>query len=116
MTGRTVTKSRPATREDIERFFGQMPGRSIRARVLEIDGEIAGVAGYYIVNGVAVMFSDSRGDIPAMTVWRESKAMMDSMKIPAVCVAEENSGPFLKRLGWTYEGPSKDGDVYSWQH
>lgn len=110
-----MIKSRPATRSDIVKFLGKIPGKSIKARVLEVDGEVAGMAGYYIVNGVAVMFSESNRPLPKMTIWRESKAMMDSIKIPAVCTAEENSGSFLQRLGWEYAGPSPDGDVYTWR-
>lgn len=110
-----MSKSRPATRADIYRFFGKIPGQSLRARVLEVDGEIVGVAGYYLMGNVAVMFSDSKGDIPKMTIWRESKAMMDRIKIPAICIAQEGSGRFLKRLGWTYAGPSPDGEVYEWR-
>ena len=108
-------KSRPATRADIEGFFGKLPRQSIRARVLEVGGEVVGVAGYYMVNGVAVMFSDKKGDIPKMTIWRESRAMMDKIETPAVCVAEEGAGPFLERLGWQHAGPSSEGEVYTWQ-
>lgn len=96
-------------------FFGRLPPRTVRARVLEQDGRVVGLAGYYIAGGVAVMFSDMKEAIPAMTIWRESKAMMAEIKIPAICVAESNSGPFLERLGWVCAGPSTDGDVYTWQ-
>lgn len=83
--------------------------------MLEIQGEVAGIAGYRINGGHAVVFSDMKADIPMMTIWREAKAMMQSLKIPAVCYAEEGSGPFLERLGWAYIGGTKDGDMYKWQ-
>lgn len=114
MTDKITTKSRPATAGDVEAFFGRSVPHTIRARVLERDGAVVGVAGYYIINGLAVMFSDSKGDISKMTIWRESKAMMDGMKIPAICVSQDGSGPFLERLGWQYVGPSADGEVYKW--
>ena len=114
LTASKRLRSRPASRSDIEGFFGRMPGPSIRARVLELDGEVVGVAGYYLVGGIAVMFSDTKADIPKLTIWRESKAMMAGMRIPAVCVASDGSGPFLERLGWRHLGPSPDGEVYQW--
>tara|TARA_Y100000310_G_scaffold30952_1_gene29368 strand:- start:444 stop:794 length:351 start_codon:yes stop_codon:yes gene_type:complete len=112
--GTTRLKSRPATRADIAAFFGKTPDQTVRARVLERDGEIVGVAGYWMAGGMAVMFSDARGDIPKLTIWREAKAMMQSMNIPALCIATEGSEPFLERLGWRYLGPSQDGGVYQW--
>ncbi len=110
-----MIKSRPAVAADFMAFYGKMPPRAVRAMVLERDGKPVGVAGYHIEDGVAVMFSDMSDAIPALTIWRESKAMMAAMKIPAVCVAEQQSGAFLKRLGWVHAGPSKHGEVYTWQ-
>lgn len=100
---------------DFQAFYGKQPPRAVRARVLEQDGKPVGLAGYYVEGGKAVMFSDMNDKIPAMTIWRESKAMMARIKIPAVCVAESNSGPFLERLGWVRVGHSEHGEVYTWQ-
>lgn len=111
-----ATKSRPATQADLLTFFGRLPDCSVRARVLEQGGEIVGVAGYFMAGGRAVVFSDLKGDVPNMTIWREAKALMDSLRVPALCIAENGSGPFLERLGWQYVGPSADGEVYEWQH
>lgn len=110
-----MPESRMATQGDILQFFEKLPPQTIRARVLERDGEVVGVAGYFVTGGMAVMFSDKRADIPKMTIWREAVAMMKGMKIPAVCVAESGSGPFLERLGWKRAGTSADGDVYTWR-
>ena len=114
LTEKTRRRSRLATTADLLTFYGRLPPYSVRARVLEIDGELLGVAGYHITNGMAVMFSDWKEGIPAITVWREAVAMMKEIKMPAICVATDQSGKFLKRLGWQYAGPSDDGDVYSW--
>lgn len=99
---------------DLLAFYGKPPPHSVRARVLEQDGEVIGVAGYYILNGMAVVFSDSNRPIPKMTIWREALAMMATIKIPAVCVANEGSGPFLERLGWVHVTDDETGGVYSW--
>ncbi len=83
----------------------------MRAWVLEIEGEIAGIAGYYFTGGTAVVFSEMRRAIPAAVIWRESIEMMRKIKFPAICVAQDGSGRFLERLGWVTE----DGEVYKWR-
>ena len=116
MTDKTRLKSRPAAAADVLAFYGRPSPYSIKARVIENkDCEVIGIAGYYIIGSVAVMFSDNKESVPALTIWRESKALMQGMKIPAICFGSEKSGPFLKRLGWQYVGSSQDGEVYSWQ-
>jgi len=115
LTEKTRLKSRPAVAADLERFYGRPSPYSVRARVLEMDGEVVGVAGYYLIGGAALMFSDSKADLPKMTIWREAKAMMATMKLPAICVATETSGPFLERLGWARIGGYEANEVYSWQ-
>ncbi|WP_456389745.1 hypothetical protein [Profundibacter sp.] len=109
----TETLTRPATRSDILTFFDKIPGRSIRANVLEIGGKVVGVAGYHIAGGMAVVFSDGTDAIPKQRIWRESLKFMRELKIPAICIASDGSGHFLERLGWKYCGPSNDGDVYT---
>lgn len=109
LTGKT--KTRPATMADFRSFFGRSAPHTIRARVLEIDGEVMGIAGYYLVNGAAFVFSDNKEGIPMIRIWREAKAFMESLNLPAICMADENSGPFLERLGWQ----SVDGEFYKWQ-
>ena len=52
---------RPCTRADFEAFFGKKPPMTLRALAAERDGEIVGVGGYYIVNGLAHAFTDQRG-------------------------------------------------------
>ena len=116
MTDKTRLKSRPATAADVYAFFGKASPHTVRARVLDIDGEIAAIAGYYISGGVAVVFSDIKLAVPKMTIWREARAMMDGLKLPAVCLADCGSGLFLERLGWSEVGTTKDGDIYKWQH
>lgn len=77
------------------------------------DGEVIGIAGYYLLLGAVLVFSEAKPGIPKMTIWRESLAFMADLKLPAICVAEETSGRFLERLGWHRATP--DGDVYQWQ-
>ena len=102
-------KSRPATQADIKALYGNVPV-TMRARVLDVDGEVAAILGYHLTGGAVVVFSEIRKPIPKMAVWREAKKFMSELKIPAICVAENGSGPLLKRLGWVTE----DEEVFTW--
>jgi hypothetical protein len=112
LTDKTTTE--PATQADILAFFDKLPAQSMRAWVLKRNDEVLGVAGFYVSNGVAVVFSDSTDGIPKLRIWRESLKFMRDLKIPAICTTQ-GSGPFLERLGWIYVGPSSDGDVYRFE-
>lgn len=92
-----------------------MPDQSIRAVVWERDGEILGVAGYYIVGGSAVLFSDVRPDAPKFAIWKQARKYMSEVRIPMICEADESSSAFLKRLGWAYLETVEGKDIYSWQ-
>ena len=85
--------------------------------MLELDGKLQGIAGYWVVNGTAVVFSDTVPDaeIPRLRIWRESLAFMKQLDMPARCLADETSGRFLARLGWEHLGSSDEGEIYEWQ-
>lgn len=110
-----MIKSRPAKASDIEAYFEKSAPQTVRARALEVNGKVVGVAGYYLQSGVAVVFSDNMEEIPKIRIWREAKAIMDSITIPAICFGDDRSGPFLKRLGWHFAGQTDVGDLYKWQ-
>lgn len=109
-----MIETRLATADDIFAFYGKMPPRSVRAWAMERDGVVVGLAGYFVAGGRAVMFSDINAPIPAVAIWRASKALMENLRIPAICVGTEKSKPFLERLGWEYVGDSSDGMVFEW--
>ena len=108
------TTTRPATAGDVLGFYGKMPPRSVRAWVMECGGTVIGIAGYFMAGERAVMFSDMNAPIPAIAIWRASKALMKAMRVPAICVGDEVSAPFLERLGWVYVGKSFDGMIFEW--
>lgn len=96
-------------------MFGKPYSATLRAWSLEADGKVVAMAGYFMSAGKAVVFSDIKEDVPKMTIWREAKRFMDQLNVPSVCLAEDEAGPFLERLGWVFEGHSQDGGVYTWQ-
>lgn len=116
MTDKSHHKSRPATAADFRQFFGRLPETTVRARAIEIDGEVVGIGGYYVLGEQAVMFSDHKpGAIPKITIWREVKAFMDTIEMPAICRCTKGSERFLQRLGWVLAEHTDDGDLYRWQ-
>ncbi len=100
-------------------LYGDAKLHTMKAKVAVMDGEPVGLAGYYMVGDAAFVFStmtDAIKDRP-MLIWREAKAFMDALKVPARCVADPNipgSGRFLRRLGWTLAGTRDGVEVYEW--
>lgn len=113
---RTRTESRPATAADFRAFFGREAPHALRARALERNGEVLGLAGWYLAAGKAVVFSDMKPGIPKSLIWREARAFMAELRLPAICVASEGAGPFLERLGWVHVSGSDVGEVYAWHN
>ena len=105
----TIT-NRSASLCDILDFYGQLPLRSVRAWVMEIDGDVKGIAGYGIDGDALSVFSDVKPGVPKMTIWRQAKKFMGSIPSPAYCRCTETSAPFLERLGWT----RLSGDVFKY--
>ena len=96
-------------------FYGRMPPRSVRVWVLEHDGQVLGLAGYFMQDGKAVLFSDVREGVPKMTIWRAALAFMKSLDMPLVCEGTQKSAAFLERLGWVYVGDNDNGMVFEWR-
>jgi hypothetical protein len=97
---------RPATLKDIEAFFGRKPDRTVKAMVVEKDGELACIAGVTIGKNYIEAFSDMKPlDVPKRTIWRyakQLKAMLDEYKLP--CIATTNNPKFLLKLGFRHVG------------
>ena len=117
MSSETVSKARPATRRDVIEIMGHLPATTIRAKVLEApDGQLLGIAGYWVQAGFAVVFSQvvEGAKISKLRIWKESVEFMKGLDVPARCITT-TSGRFLERLGWSHIGSSDQGEVYEWQ-
>lgn len=100
-------------------LYGDAKMKTLRAKVALIDGVPVGLAGYYMVGDVAFVVStmtDAIKDKP-MLIWREAKAFMAALKVPAQCVADPDipgAGKFLRRLGWQSVGLRNGTEVFQW--
>lgn len=52
---------RPATKSDLRQFYGRDIPWTVRAYVADLDGEIIGIGGYYMVGNAAYAFTDQHG-------------------------------------------------------
>lgn len=107
-----MTAVRPATRQDLQRFFGDVPPMTMRAVVAEEDGEILGVAGVKRENGCLVAFSDAAADPAqhkrlAVRMAREVLAMMRGRTVYAVSRTES---ALLPHMGFEHV----EGEVWRW--
>ncbi|MDX1742939.1 MAG: hypothetical protein R3186_05015, partial [Ruegeria sp.] len=115
MTEKTRIEVRPARRSDLIAICGENSPLTVRAWAMDVNGEPAAVAGFFMAGGRAVVFSDiAKEGIPKLAIWRAAKKFMEKLTCPAACVAKEGSQEFLERLGWVYNGTDETGDVYTW--
>ena len=110
LTGKTRIDARPASPSDIMAFHGQLPAKTVRAWTLWWNEELVGVGGYMLGPAGAHVFSDIRGEVPKMTIWRAALALMDMVPSPATCWSDNDE--LMTRLGWEHI----EGDLYRWQH
>ncbi len=110
-------KIKPATRADLEAFYGEHLDRTVYAYVGEKDGEVLGLGGYYLNGDSIVMFSDIKPDgrDKKMTIVRIIKIIMKAAKkyrLPILAVPDpdyERSCEMLLRLGF-----ENFGGTYIW--
>jgi hypothetical protein len=107
----------PATRELLERFYGEAPARTQKA-VVAIDGErVVGVAGLYVDDERQVMFADLTDEVrhDKRTVIKGIREVMKlaSHRMPVHSLADpeiEGSDTLLLHMGFT----PLEGRVYQW--
>ncbi len=114
-------KIRPATKADIDAFYGVQKNWSFRAVVADLNGEILGIGGiYYPVSHcgkVPVVFSEFRPEMRRfpMTLARGALEIMNIVKgKTCFAVASEKfdgSCALLERLGFEHIGER----TYKWQ-
>lgn len=121
MDERVVIK--PATRHDIEAFYGRQMRDTCRAWSAFYDGRLVCIAGVAIRRTIMVVFMEMRleEDVPKKLVWRSALHIWEKIKAldyPVMyAIAEPNlttAPAFLKRLGFDHIESSARGDIYRW--
>lgn len=106
---------RPATRKDIEAFYGTVKW-TFRAIVAELNGEVIGIGGVYYDGNKTVAFSSIKPELLRykVTLVRGLKKIMDIVG-PRECIAIadpkiETAPQLLRRLGFEEIG----GGYFRW--
>lgn len=107
---------RGATQDDVRAFYPAGLGRSVRAWVAEVDGDVRAIAGVLPTPDYLLVFSDMKAgaDLPKLTIWRGALRLMEriaALNLPLLAVETNCSGPFLQRLGFL---PTDDYGVFAW--
>ena len=118
--GNAKVRTRVASAEDIERFYGTKPRATLRALVAEMEGKIVGVIGVSREGDVGKFFSDFSPElepyvrsITIMRAVKESLNLVRQYRGPVVAIAEHGeSCRILNRLGFTH----LEGAYYIWLH
>jgi hypothetical protein len=112
---------RPATERDVIDMIGQTFPESMRAFVLEDQGELLAIGG--VRHSVPAMcFSDIRPGINRSPrgiykLARKVTSLLDSYAMPVFALADQNEPTavgFLSRLGFQYVTSSEQGEVFVW--
>lgn len=107
---------RPATRDDLIRFFGHAPEFTMRAIVAVKDERPIGVTGVVVTQDCAAVFSDISDELLAhkKTIVRAAKQIIGVARqfhLPICITSDEHSSQaFLQHLGFE---PVGEG-VYRW--
>lgn len=112
-----MTRVRWAEPADIVAYYGDDAKPTMQAVVLDVDGELLGVAGLYCDSGRLICFSDFR---PQSSLYKKSiirgaqllLELMHKKRRPIYAVRDEtvsSSSRFLAYLGFEQEG-----DYYVW--
>lgn len=114
---------RYATRDDLAAFYGEAPRETLRAVVIVLDGQPAGVIGLALGRENARFFSDVREELQPhlkrMPVLRAIKAVMahvTAYRGPVLAVRDPIPGSeqLLRRLGFELVDVQDVGEIYEW--
>jgi hypothetical protein len=109
-------KIRPASREDLEKFFDKFPW-TFRALAAELDGEVLAVGGIYYHKEFVVAFSQDVDNAHLKYPFTAARMTKEIMKLvdgrPCTAIASETipgAPALLERLGFIHV----EGRVWRW--
>ncbi len=117
----SVVNIRPATKADLEAMNIRLQHTSV-VNAVEWNGELAGVTGYYLKNGYAVLISNTVEQARkrpgfGRLVLRCARALIEQAKqagVPMIAAADpeiERSGELLQHIGFRHEYK----ETFSWR-
>lgn len=111
---------RPATRADIEQFYGQSFHKTVRAWAAELDGQTIGLAGLvYHVGRPWYLFSAHKPEMLRFkkTMVAAGKMVLKELEgIPGQALTDNpKSAKLLEHLGLVYVCHTPDGALYQWE-
>lgn len=117
-----TNRIRKATASDVAFFYGieSMPKASMKAIVIEVDGEVKAIGGVSFTNGGPVAFMNMRDGadkhpILIMKAVKEiKKNIYSQFRSPIYAIRDsslDTSDRFLRRLGFL---PIENSEVYQW--
>jgi len=97
-----------ASAEDVREFFGAIPGETLRATVITLDGRVAGIIGIARAYAFTRLFSEYKPELEpylgTVAVWRAVKAIMRVIESQPQSVysfsQHEEGSRILERLGF----------------
>lgn len=105
-----------ATAADLTRFYGELPRQTIRAVVVLLNGEPAGVIGLARDGGCAKFFSEYRPEVEphlrrfeVLRAIKLAMSLVESSTTEVYAVREEGTD-VLPRLGFVHV----EDDIYKW--
>lgn len=103
-------KVRPATHADFMAFYGRRPSATCRALVaVNAEGKLLAIGGYYLAQGMAVVFTDHRDEMSKRDRVNGARALVDMLKklmMDVIAVSEIEDAVALKHFGFKPCGPA----------
>ena len=110
---------KPITLSDFLLFFKESPKRTIRGYSFFLDGKIVAVFGAILEEGGTMLFSDVKKEeinVAPIIIWRWAKRSLEKindLKQPLYATSQ-NSGRFLKSLGFAFITDTRYGKLYQY--
>jgi hypothetical protein len=108
---------RPVKQRDVVEFYGKPLPVTIHGVVSENeDGEVMGIAAYFIKGHLAILFSDIKDGISPKEVVRGTRTVLDLVKdrrLKIVALADEEHAPLLRHFGFEKDLFDPDYWVFS---
>ncbi len=118
---RTKPELRPASKADVEAYYGHPLEHTMRGYVVMLDGKPVALGGIIYRFGMLCAFSEMKEEfrpykVSIVKFSRKIEGLFNG--VPGVAVAnprEPGSERLLRRLGFKHVGSCDEGEVYHWE-